>query len=96
MFAVGVDEADDGGAVAGVSSEPLERRPVVGHESGFEHEVFRRISGDRQLGEGDEIATVGVGPVVRFDQLGDVAIEVAHGRVELGQRRPRTTVTASR
>ena len=70
----------------GAGGELAERGPVVGDEPRLQHEVLGRVAGDRQLGEGDDVAARGLGPVVRVDQLGQVAVEVADGRVELGQR----------
>ena len=70
----------------GSGGEAIERGPVVGDEAGLEHEILRRVPGDRQLRKGDDVATCGVGRVVGIDQLGDVAVEVAHGRIELGER----------
>ena len=54
--AVGVDETDHGRALAGVGGEAFERGPVVGDEARLEHEIFRRVPGDRQLGKGDDVA----------------------------------------
>ena len=86
QVAVLVDVADDGGAVARAGGELGQRGLVVGDEAGLEHEVLGRVAGDRQLGEGDDVAAGGVGPVVGVDEQGEVAVEVADGRVELGQR----------
>ena len=38
-----------------------------------------------QLGERDDVAAGGLGLVVRGDDLGDVAVEVADGRIQLGE-----------
>ena len=88
QVAVLVDEADDGRAVAGAGGELAEGGLVVGDEPGLHHEVLGRVAGDRQLGEGDDVAPGRVGPVVGVEQLGQVAVDVADGRVELGQRDP--------
>ena len=85
QVAVLVDEADDGGAVARAGGELGEGGLVVGDEAGLEHQVLGRVAGDRQLGEGDDVAAGGVGPVVGVDEQGEVAVEVADGWVELGQ-----------
>ena len=81
-----VDEADHGGASAGPCCELRQHGQVVGHESGLEHQILRRIAGDGQLREHHDVASGGVGAVVGIDQLRQVPVEVAHGRVELGER----------
>ena len=86
--AVLLDVADDRRAVACAGGELAEHGGVVGDEARLEHEVLRRVAGDRQLGEGDEVAARRVGAVVGVDEEGEVAVEVADGRVELGQRDP--------
>ena len=80
--------ADDRRAVAGAGGELAERGGVVGDETGLEHEVLGRVAGDRQLGEGDEVAPGCLRPLVGVGEQGEVAVEVADGRVELGQRDP--------
>ena len=83
--AIGVDEADHGGAATGVRGDLGQRLVVVGDEPGLQHEVLRRVPGDGQLGEGDDVATGGLRLVVGGDDLGDVAVEVADRRVQLGE-----------
>ena len=83
---VGVDEAEHRRAPTGVPGEPHERRLGVGDEPGLEHEILRRVAGDRQLGERDDVAAGGLGEVVGVQDLGDVAVEVPDGGVELGER----------
>ncbi len=86
QVAVLVDEPDHGRAVPGTGGELGQRGLVVGDEARLDHEVFRRVPGDRQLREGDDVATGFLGAVVGIDQLGHVAIEIADGGVELRQR----------
>ena len=86
QVAVLVDEPDDGRAAAGAGGQLAERGLVVGDEPGLHHEVLGRVAGDRQLGEGDDVAPGRVGLVVGVEQLGQVAVDVADGRVQLGQR----------
>ena len=83
--AVLVDETDDGGTSTGASGELRQRREVVGDEAGLQHQVLGRIPGGRQLGERDDVAAGGLGAVVRVEHLGQVPVEVAHGRVELSE-----------
>ena len=67
----------------------LARRPRGGaDERGTEQEVFRRVAGDREFGKDDELGAC----VARLcDPPNDavaVAVEVADGRVDLGERDP--------
>ncbi len=62
---VGVDEADDGRAAAGVRRPAAARAASVSAtNAGLEHEILGRVAGDRQLGEGDDVAAGGLGLVV--------------------------------
>ena len=81
-----VDEADHGGAAAGPCRELRQYGEVVGDESGLEHQVLGRIAGGGELGERHDVASGGLGAIVGIDQLRQVPVEVAHGRVELGER----------
>ena len=81
-----VDEADDGRTATRPRRQLAERSLVVGDEAGLHDEVLGRVPGDRQLGEGDDVASRGFGPVVGVEQLRQVAVDVADGRVQLGQR----------
>ena len=86
--AIGVDEADDRRAATGVRGDLGQRLEVVGDEPGLQHEILRRVPGDGQLGEGDDVAAGRLGLVVGGDDLGDVALEVADRRVQLGESDP--------
>ena len=86
--AVLVDEADDRRAAAGPRGELRQHLEVVGDEARLEHEILGRIAGGRQLGEGHDVAPGGIGTVVGVGHQREVAVEVAHGRVELGERDP--------
>ncbi len=86
--AILIDEPDDRGTPAGASGELRQHLEVVGDEPGLEHEVLGRVPGGRQLGERHDVAPGGIGTVVRVRQQREVAVEVAHGRVELGERDP--------
>ena len=57
-------------------------------ERGAEQEVFRRIAGDRELGEDDEPGAGVAGLGDPRDDAVAVAVEVADGRVDLGERQP--------
>ncbi len=82
---LGVDEADDEGDAGAALDDDVEGVLVVADELGPQEEVFRRVAGDRQLGEGDEVDALGAGPLHAVEDLGDVAFEVADGDVDLGE-----------
>ena len=86
-----VDEADHGRRAPGGSRHPLERLEVVVHEAGLQQQVLGRVAGDRQLGEGHEVAVRGLGLLDGTDQALDVAVEVADHQVELGQGHSHTS-----
>ena len=83
--AVGIDEAHHCGAVPRVRGDGGERVLVVGHEAGLQHEVFRRIAGDGQFGEGHDVAARCLGLVVGGLDERHVAVEIADGWVDLGE-----------
>ena len=55
------------------------------HERRLQQQVLGRVAGDRQLGEGDQVATIGLGRLHGSDDALDVAVEVADDQVELSQ-----------
>ncbi len=55
-------------------------------ERGAEQEVLGRIAGDRELREDDEVGARGARLGDPRDDAVTVAVEVADGRVDLGQR----------
>jgi hypothetical protein len=85
---VAVDEADDAGDALEPLGDALEGAQVVFDEPGAHEEVFRRVPGDRQLGERDDIGAQLAGAVAVLEDLLDVAIEVADGGVDLGEGDP--------
>jgi hypothetical protein len=56
------------------------------HEGGPQEKVFGRVPGDRQLGEHNEVAAIGLGPLVRLDDARRVALEVTDDEVQLRER----------
>ena len=92
-----VDEADNCGDMKPRCgfTYAVERRQVVLNETAPQHEVFRWISGQRQLGKGDEIRSKGLGLADLIDDLGGVAVEIAHSRVDLRQRHAQASHGAS-
>ena len=92
-----VDEAGDHGAGVGrLGGQLVQRRQVVADELGPQHEVLRRVAGDRQLGEAHEFrAGVGRGRGRRRHPL-DVAGEIADREVQLAERDARHGISVAR
>jgi hypothetical protein len=63
----------------------LERRDVVVDEAGAHQEVFRRVAGNGQLWKSNDVGTLLAGVPPPLEDLGNVAIEVADGGVDLGE-----------
>ena len=80
-----VDEPDDGDALARRGSKGFKRHAVVGDEPRLHHEILRRISGDRQFGERNDVASGLLGLAVGLNQLREVAVEITDRWVELGK-----------
>ena len=57
---------------------------VVGDEPGLQQQVLGRVAGDRQLGEGGDVAPSASARRERGEDALDVAVEVADPRVDLG------------
>ena len=75
-------------AIGGLARQRLDRFAAGGLERRLQHEIFRRIAGDEQFGQQQEVGAVGFRRLTRSPGLGGIAGDVAHGRVELGQRDP--------
>src|SRR3972149_4476345 len=69
----------------GVGHNLLEVAQVVLDEVGLEEEVFRRVTGEGQLGEGEEVHPQFPGPVYVFLYSGSVAAQVTNSGVYLAQ-----------
>ena len=81
-------EPDDRDDVHRLGGDPLQRLAGIGEEVLLEQEVLRRVAGDRELGEEDDLGTrLPRLAQAREDLLG-VAGDVADGGVELGQSDP--------
>ena len=82
---IGVDEADGGGNAVDLGCDVLQRLEVVIDETGAHEQVFRRVAGERELGEGDDVGALvaGLGDVV--EDLVGVTFEVADSGVDLGE-----------
>ena len=81
-----IGETDDRRTAAGSGGELLERRTDIADESRLEHEILGRIARDRHLGQQDEIGVGRLGLLDHGEGLGDVAVEISDGRIELGDR----------
>jgi hypothetical protein len=72
------------GPPSAVSAASASHRLFAGFQEGrLQHQVFRRITGDEQLGEQHQVRAVArrVGP--RLARLGEIAGDIADSRVEL-------------
>ncbi len=58
---------------------------VVVDEAGAHEEVFRRVAGEGELREGDDVGALVARARDVVEDLGGVAIEVADGGVDLGE-----------
>ncbi len=83
---VGLGEPDHRRHPAGAGGELLERLPGLRDERGPQQQVLRGIPGDRELGEGHEVAVESVRPLVGVEQARRVALEVTDDEIELRGR----------
>src|SRR3954469_21140158 len=83
-------EADEGHQVAvlGLARELLERGARAVHEVRLQEEVLGRVAGQGQLGEHDELRALVARAADPLLDLPGVALDVAHGGVDLGERDP--------
>ena len=61
---------------------------VLADELRAEHQVFGRVAGDGELGQGDQVSARVARPADVLDRLARVALQVANRGVYLGQREP--------
>ncbi len=73
------------GAVGGPLRQLVERAQVVLDEGGAEKQVLGWVPGDRQLGEGDEVAAGRLGLVVGGEDALDVAVEGPDDGIDLAE-----------
>ena len=85
QIAIRVDEPHYRCTTTGARGQLVEGDLVVGHEPWLQHQVFRRVPSDRQFGKSDDVASGRVGLVVGRDDLGQVGVDGANGRIDLGQ-----------
>ena len=81
-------EADDRDEAADRLRDPLERRPRVRQEVGLQQQVLRRVPGDRQLREEDDLSPGGRGALQVVEDQPLVALEVADDGVDLREGDP--------
>ena len=68
-----------GEVLAGLARRLLER--------GLQHQVLDWVAGEIKLGEGDEVGALGRGLGAGGARLLQVAVDIAHDRVELRKRK---------
>ena len=83
-----VDEADHRGDALGLGDDVLQRFQVVADEVGLEQQVLRRVPGQGQLRERDQVGAQVAGPSDPVGDLLGVPPEVADREVGLGQGDP--------
>src|SRR5258708_20078380 len=83
-----VDEPEDGRDTLGRLGQEVELLEVVAHERALEDKVFRRVAGEDQLGEADDVGALLAGAADPFDHKARVALEITHDRVDLRERDP--------
>ena len=74
------------GPPVALARQRLDRGAAGRLERRLEHQVFRRIAGDEQLGKRHEIGAQRGRLVARAAHLVGIAGDVADGRIELRQR----------
>src|ERR1700722_18212630 len=79
------DSADHGDS-GGCNGNPLDRLAIALHKGGSLHEIARRVTANRQLGEQDQTGSCGLGTVGIINDLRRVAGEVSNGRINLAER----------
>src|SRR3989475_1855933 len=80
-----IDESHDRGDALGAAGDFLQRGQVSPHKVGFEQEIFRGITGDRQFGEADDIRAQIARAVDGLANTAGIALQVSHRRIDLGQ-----------
>ena len=84
--ATGLREPDDGRGSTGTRRDLLERLLRLRHERRAQQKVLRRVTGDRQLRKGHEIAGRSLGALVDLDDPRRVPLQVTHDEIELRGR----------
>ena len=86
QIAIAFYETNDGYAVTRSGRNCGQHVFVVADESRLQHEIFRRVARDAQLGKRNDVALRGLGPIVVIEDLGEVALQIADGWIYLRER----------
>ncbi len=73
-------------AIGGFPRELLDRGAAGRLKCRLQNQVFRRIAGNEQFRQNDQIGAIGASLHARGACLGGIARDVTHRRVQLGQR----------
>ena len=73
-------------AVGGPGGQRLHRAAAGGKERAAQHQILRRITGDEQFRERNQIGSLARRFRAGFPRLCNVRVNSANGRVELGKR----------
>ena len=73
-------------AIGGLARKLLDRRAAGGLEGRLQHQVFRRIAGDEQFGQHQQIGAIGLACARACARFRGVARDIAHDRVQLRER----------
>ena len=77
--------ADERGDAARRPGDPVDRAPRGADEPGAEQQVFRRVAGDRELGEEHDVGVLVAGALQPVDDPGGVAVDVADDAIDLSE-----------
>lgn len=80
-----IDKADEQGRPSNPFMKPVNRLDVLRNKTGLEDQILRRIPRDRQLGSQDKIGAGLIESLVRLDDLFEISLNVADGRIELSE-----------
>ena len=78
-----VNKADDGGNAPRIIENPLQHEPIFRDELRLEQQIERRIAGNRQFRERDNIRAFLLRPLNPLDNFRRVAFQIADGGVHL-------------
>ena len=85
-LAPGETDEHGGAAILGVARERLASLARRLLQSGLQHQVLDGIAGEEELGEGNEIGARPCGLRARLAGSPQIALDIAHHRVELRER----------
>ena len=85
VIVVGDGQAQGYGETGGCRQQIAQGRAGCGNEIGLEQQVLGWIAGDDQLGEENEVGALLAGFLQPVADFLCVALDIAHGNVDLGQ-----------